>query len=404
MLTDSQLEQIRALWQSRNKTDPLDLKQLHELLKIAFFASLRREEERPVEVRFSLLDREKLQGGEGLSTTTRFLPLSPEPDFSTDVLVKLSGALDTHNSSLIIVRNGPKYSVAGIAFFGWRSSYLDPETASCPPPWSLTVMARQPGHLAIAHQGSVFARYVDGTILPVEFNPLATSQLTTLIGKTIESHPGFLRHRQSYEGAYSACIDRLLALAEARGHGGTILWVPTALVPALPDWVDIRRRFDSAPDITNELAGIGETDANVHEVLKRAQTPGAGEWRAIDAMGIGYRGISHRRRVNEHLALLAQLTRVDGALVIDDYLRPLGFSAVIRTTQEWAGPVEGMSRLAPGLVDLTKFGTRHRSAVTFAANCAGSIAFVISQDGAVRGMTRLDSKVLFWPDCLDRSF
>lgn len=367
---------------------------------MAFFASLRREEERPVEIRFSLVERSKLERGEALSSSNKFLPFASEPELTVDVLVKLAGALDTRNSSLVVVREGRGYRVAGIAFFGWRASFLDPEPTSFPPPWSLTIVARQPGQLAIAHEGSVFARYIDGKIVPVEVTPMHVGQLSALIESRVRQHPGYQQHPDSYQGAYTACLERLLGLAEARGHGGAILWVPGELTAALPAIVDIRRSFLSAPDITAELTGIGAVNAHVHQVLDLAKNPRGPQWRATDALGIGFRGVGHRRLINDHLTLLAQLTRVDGALVIDEYLRPLGFSAVIKMTPEWTGPVENMSSLERGSVDLTKFGTRHRSAVTFAANSPGSIAFVISQDGAIRGMTRIGPKVLFWPDCL----
>jgi hypothetical protein len=43
---------------------------------------------------------------------------------------------------------------------------------------------------------------------------------------------------------------------------------------------------------------------------------------------------------------------------------------------------------------------RHNSAINFAAQCDGSTAFVISQDGPIRAFIRLnDETVLYWPDC-----
>ena len=49
---------------------------------------------------------------------------------------------------------------------------------------------------------------------------------------------------------------------------------------------------------------------------------------------------------------------------------------------------------------LSRYGVRHNSAINFAAQCDGSTAFVISQDGPIRAFIRLnDETVLYWPDC-----
>lgn len=403
MFTDAQFKQIESAWIARKEPQPLNRHCLEEVSRVVFYASLRREEERPIEVRVSVVDRASLVDRKCFAPSVHFLPIDPEPEFTVDAVVKMSGAMDTRNSSLIVVSEENKYFVAGIAFFGWRASYLDAEAGHCPAPHTLTLVARQPGQLLIGHADGVVARFIDGRISLVEPTPFGTSILSAEFERRIREHEGFKKYPTSYWGAYTACLERLLVLAESRGHGGTILWVPKDRLNTLADFVDVRRKFADSPDIAKSLDQILDADRLVHRVID-AHRAKQSFISGLDSMSIPIRSVHFKKAINEHLAMLAQLTRVDGALVIDEFLRPIGFSAVIKTTPEWTGPIVNMSRLTPGPVDLTKFGTRHRSAVTFVANCVGAIALVISQDGAVRGMVRTNDQVGFWPDCFGSVF
>lgn len=91
--------------------------------------------------------------------------------------------------------------------------------------------------------------------------------------------------------------------------------------------------------------------------------------------------------------MLAHLTAVDGAVVLDRSLELRRFGAVF----EHPGPPE-CRKIEPAattqqandhwdkleVYDLSRKGTRHQSAAGFCANHAGTIAFVISQDREIR--------------------
>ncbi|HVF16510.1 MAG TPA: hypothetical protein VNA21_06345 [Steroidobacteraceae bacterium] len=81
--------------------------------------------------------------------------------------------------------------------------------------------------------------------------------------------------------------------------------------------------------------------------------------------------------------LIAGLTQVDGAVVVDPYLNVFGFGAEIRSSDE--PPV--LLSLDGAIVKsetIQRFGMRHRSAMRFCYAHANSIAIVLSQDGPVR--------------------
>lgn len=403
MFSESLINQIEQTWNRRSKP-PLNRHHLAEIMRIVFFASIRREEGRDVAIRASVIPREALGQSQTFAPCVRFLPIQPEPIFSVDLAAKLSGALDTRSSSFIIVPDGQQFKVAGIAYFGRHASALDPDPSSCPAPQTLTIAARQPGHLLIAYGNGLIGRVTDGEFTPGEPTPLVKSKLGDAIYNRITQHQGFRMHEMSYWHLYSRCLTRLLTFASARGHGGSILWVPTSGVENLASCVDIRRRFASASDIAQPLHEI--LDAEIRErtassSIRGGQCP---PFVPVDMMAAPVLRDKYKRHLNEHLALLAQLSCIDGALVVDEFLRPLGFSAVIKLEPEWTGPVVSQSTVSPGAIDLSKVGTRHKSAVAFAANCSGAIAFVLSQDGPVRGIMRAGAEVWWWPDCFSSVF
>lgn len=402
MFTDALITQIEQHWQRRRKP-PLKRQHLVELMRIVFFASLRREEGHEVGIRISIVERDQLGHHQTFAPCLRFLPLEPEPDLSVDLAVKLCGALNTRTSALIAVPNGPGFKIAGIAYFGPHASRLDADPSSCPGPNALSVLARQPGQLLIAHANGLVGRVVDGEFVPGEPTALASSHLGGALLACVKNHSGFQKYGMGYWHYYSGIVERLLERAAERGHGGTILWVPNELTKTIAEHVDVRRKFGVAPDLAKPLAEILDADARQEAVRPKTSGP-APALVPVDEVAAPVLRNIYKRQVNEHLDLLAHLTSVDGALVVDDVFRPLGFSAVIKAKPEWSGPVISKSKVSPGPIDLNKVGTRHKSAVTFAANCAGSIAFVISQDGPVRGIIRRDNEVCWWPDCFSSVF
>lgn len=81
----------------------------------------------------------------------------------------------------------------------------------------------------------------------------------------------------------------------------------------------------------------------------------------------------------------------------------LAFGATLTAPRTLATAVIGPDGFGVGAerpFDIDRYGTRHRSAMDFAASIDGSIAFAISQDGPIRAF-RLASEAVVnvWPDC-----
>lgn len=98
------------------------------------------------------------------------------------------------------------------------------------------------------------------------------------------------------------------------------------------------------------------------------------------------------------------LSRVDGLVVLSPKLDVLGFGAEIVTKEQpdkvWvASDCDGtVDKLIP--FNWEQFGTRHRSMMRYCASIPESIGIVVSQDGAIRIMSMIDSRLVIWENPL----
>jgi hypothetical protein len=104
-----------------------------------------------------------------------------------------------------------------------------------------------------------------------------------------------------------------------------------------------------------------------------------------------------RRR---HLQFLAQLSAIDGALIINENFEPLMIGAKLKAPQ-YSGPLHlgGSTDNTQSTASQT-VGTRHTSATNFVAACSGCIAFVISSDGPISGLVHQDNAVALWKNAM----
>lgn len=99
--------------------------------------------------------------------------------------------------------------------------------------------------------------------------------------------------------------------------------------------------------------------------------------------------------------LLSSLASVDGALVLTDKLNLLGFGAEFRVYGESQNSISFSEDAFGRKVNERRyesFGTRHRSAFRFCNEYPNSVAFVISQDGDVKAIKKVNNNLIVWPD------
>jgi hypothetical protein len=95
---------------------------------------------------------------------------------------------------------------------------------------------------------------------------------------------------------------------------------------------------------------------------------------------------------------LASLSRVDGLIWLDFDLNLKGFGVEItaRDDPEKAVIATNSKGTQAKTLNISQYGTRHRSMLRYCAANHDSIGFVISQDGDVRAITHAKDRVVLW--------
>lgn len=98
------------------------------------------------------------------------------------------------------------------------------------------------------------------------------------------------------------------------------------------------------------------------------------------------------------VGLAASLSRIDGAILLQNGLDIGGFGVEIRTKADLKRVYLAQNEQATKLIaaDPHAYGTRHRSMMRYCHFHPAAVGFVISQDGDIRAMTSVTSKLIMW--------
>lgn len=182
-----------------------------------------------------------------------------------------------------------------------------------------------------------------------------------------------------YAETYPGLFHDALSTIRQAGHGGTILLVRESEATSRPwsrilhikyecndssIWPELRKAV-----LKYDEKAFGDPDQNA--------TSEAAETRA-----------------RELITRVAGLAAVDGAVLVTDRLRVLGFGVEVLapakiTTIEL---LDGTTR------EVTAYGTRHRSAFRFCEAYPRGAAFVCSQDGGIKCIRNIDGRVRVWQE------
>jgi hypothetical protein len=106
------------------------------------------------------------------------------------------------------------------------------------------------------------------------------------------------------------------------------------------------------------------------------------------------------RAITGSVRFISSLSCVDGLVLATPDLGIHGFGVEIRTEKEPRSiflsttPTPHKRTLRP--IDPIHYGTRHRSMMRYCFANPKSVGFVVSQDGEIRAMTRVGSRLIMW--------
>ncbi|MEO5354952.1 MAG: hypothetical protein H7835_17300 [Magnetococcus sp. XQGC-1] len=400
------IEQVITLWNrsSENLKPAPPFAVVKTLMETVFLVGLHREEERPVQVTVSLMEPEEFphRGPAGESV---LLCLEKRQPFTVNSLMKLAPAFDPITTALTVCsgKNGDQnLEIWGAAFTSTRGGgRFDTITLSLSPPEVLTVSSKKTGALTIYRGSEVIARFHAGRFSEPIPTPFSSNLMGWWLLHGVRSHPEFKQAGMEYWDVYRDFLNHLLIETSNRGVGGAIIWLPEKMADGSRRGILPRHVLSSSPEGAPLLEDLCRMEAK----LKQSMQDVRDGKETANCLIMEETILECKRRIVEHAELLAQLTRVDGALIISSRLRAISFGSVLAAPLWEGSTMHGIDeedcKLYP--VNLVAYGTRHSSAVNFVGWNPGAVAFVISQDGPITGLARKDDHTVYWwPDCLGK--
>jgi hypothetical protein len=301
---------------------------------------------------------------------------TPRP-FAIGELVKLAVAGGSSGLyTAVNMRGDGTLVIAGLIREGFN---VDPDPF-------VTIIAPRPGCLTIRSGGDLLLGYERGAVLTGGDGVWFSSGP---IRRALENMAREAGLDDEVVTDYVRAVRTLVGNMTAHGHGGILIVshddqpevASTATYRMMPDsslasLLRLARRVSHAQP-SDRHVGIPVNDVAFHIVLRNAF-------------------LAEAERVTEELCAL---TAVDGAVVLNAELALLAFGVVLPVGAETviaeASDSEGLQARA---VDFGSRGTRHRASATYAAEHAGSVVFVVSEDGQISCLYRhpADERTLLW--------
>jgi hypothetical protein len=412
---------------------------LRRLLDVAYHASLLTEEQRRPSFRIVYCPRSEFKDTPSHRvrscvrinfwsacpfTEKQLLQLAPATD-PTSVMIAVEAAEDTAQAN-----NGApaaELKIWGLLDTGsswWEHTRRDSERVVHSPPDLLTISSTRPGQVVISRAWRILLMLENGRLahppadvflrgpIAEEFESPIKDLYEQVYGPDENGSPKSsgspeadpyepLLNRHNCSVKYLTCLKRLLTYFMDKSHGGILLMIPDdadaregfeELVSvkygcrnyeawkALLATLELRRRWF---EIGSDIARGGDAcPKNKVVELSRLRT-------AVE---------EQEHQLTDRLHLIAALSGVDGAVVITDKLRLVGFGAELRAKAPVRQVYKALDPLGEHKEPVTPeiFGTRHRSAFRFAADFGKGIAFVHSQDGGMRAVKKVGGEVVYW--------
>lgn len=389
-----------------------DLGVLETVISVCYQASLLREEGRPATFRLALAHPEQFAASDGPPTGLHRLLFAAPRLLDAQQLRRLAPAAAFHRSIIgasVTGRGAPQIWGILHSGLGWLQSVRGGREGHHVAAPFLTLAVTGPGRVLVSHGATTLAELANGRLDGHGMDVLRAPWLSELFAGAADVPPIVSSRR----GDGSPVLDptfvpllarhvvrRILATVRAAQHGGTLIVLPHALAADViaARHITLKYRFqDEEPrrrlvTLANQI--VEELVTSVHG----SGAPAAVGWPEYEqsrslsliALDEGLFEVAH---------LVADLSAVDGAVVLTDGLELLGFGGEIASTLR---DVESVARALdlPGAtrepVRADLVGTRHRSAYRLCETVKRALVVVISQDGALRFVRWHENAVTFW--------
>lgn len=403
------LDGIQDRWDASPARPGFELPDGHtllELLEICYHASLRTEERRPVQCAVAYAPIAQVPDG-ALLRFERPLALTD------DQLVRLAPVTDIRRTLIGCDQSGGSLRIWGLFEHGhaWvQYSTGDPPDAPVGeadlPPDCLTVTIDEPGALTISRGRRGLVRLRGGRIVLPKENPLRDGN--DPLGRFFHQLVGDLWHslrdrtlpapadegirRRSLLDVYTTSVAAVLDRIRSRRHGGSVVITRTAIGEPLA----------LVTYTVAKHAGLAEGFMAYHEASSRLshltaapsdRAGGAEQRRAEAALQ------QASRRLIRGLNQISLLAAVDGAVLLDDYLRIQGFGVRFPVVLPPGSTV--VDAISGREYACDQWGLRHQSVFSLCQRCEQAVGLIVSQDGGVKAVKSVEGRLHLWDRVLD---
>lgn len=372
---------------------------VQEIVETCYLASIRQEEGRPIRCTVVICNASDIRNSR--NSRNQIYEFDNVLEFNSETISKISPAYDQQTSFLCVTRNretaaleiwGVWYSIAWPDRFGPDENSEKPQR-----PDFFSVGIDGPGSLAFSMHGWFIGRFTEGRYIRPLMDPYHSSQLGGLLLKYIAEDSLFLRYKNQYWHRYRDILRNVLSEASQGGHGAAIILLPFFYDDDCSELIELRYKFATKLGIKDLIEELLELEF-VPSTHRPSQDPTDAE--KLKAFLNYSKQQRKRREIVDRIGLIAQLSSVDGALVLTQDLDVVGYGALLRGTK-WTEKItlSGYGGKCQ-FFDARKYGSRHNSAINFVGQCPDATAFVISQDGPVRAFTKSsEHEITCWQDC-----
>ena len=396
---------------------------LDELLDVCYHASLLTEEGRPTIFRVAFIAsstpvspprREPV----ALEPIMRYALCPPVP-FTVGELRRLAPVADPRRVLIAVEPTGEGasrrlhiYGLIDVGMALWQMARHERISGTASPE-ALVVAATRPGELSISRGDHPVIRLRGGEVVSPTRSVLFHGPVARFFLKASDElireacqRSGVHQDPEEDDGlsfSHLWFIESILLHTAELQHGGALLFVQEAVADndaRLQEAVSIKYRLPSTRPRDALLAAMAvrlehnDLDERLHE--RRTVKPE--DLENLEALAWYQRDLEDSSR--DAARFIGSLTAVDGAVVLTDKLRIIGFGGEVRGS----GPGTDTIHIAKNeegdeitAVPFTGYGTRHRSAFRFVENMEPSVAFILSQDGGIRAATKVGERVVMWP-------
>jgi DNA integrity scanning protein DisA with diadenylate cyclase activity len=253
------------------------------------------------------------------------------------------------------------------------------------PMFSLRVRIAAPGVIVASSYQGVVAVLQSGEIhIP---KPLNKQTFMGIVAEALNSDLSFPERLMQAE-----LLLRVVVTIYQQGHGGALVVVPNSFPTSRENHISFAYKFkDSSTLILQErLQEFVTANCEAKKIEMQFMMGQATEMPSLAPLHI--KAVeSYRALLDSTLRSIGDLSAIDGALVMDDTLKVLGFGAKLQNSslEEFNvisyDPLISKDTLSGviGEVPITKLfsGTRHQSAARFVKEDNNAMVFVASQDG-----------------------